>query len=73
MSKATAQELGLPADIPVIAAAADKACEVLGCGVLEPDIGQLSFGTTATINTTQPKYVEVQRMLPALLRACNVS
>ncbi|TXH03420.1 MAG: carbohydrate kinase [Nevskiaceae bacterium] len=60
-----AAQLGLPAGLPVIAAAADKACEVLGCGALEPDTAQLSFGTTATINTTQPRYVEVQRMLPA--------
>jgi len=64
LAKAPADELGLPLGIPVIAAAADKACEVLGCGVLERDIAQLSFGTTATINTTQPKYVEVQRLLP---------
>lgn len=64
LSAAAAAELGLPADVPVISAAADKACEVLGCGVLEPDVGQLSFGTTATINTTQSRYIEVQRMLP---------
>lgn len=57
--------LGLPTGLPVIAAAADKACEVLGCGALEPDVGQLSFGTTATINTTQARYIEVQKYLPA--------
>ncbi|MEW6168372.1 MAG: FGGY-family carbohydrate kinase [Pseudomonadota bacterium] len=60
-----AAALGLPAAVPVVAAAADKACEVLGSGALAPDVGQLSFGTTATINTTQPRYVEVQRWLPA--------
>jgi sugar (pentulose or hexulose) kinase len=60
-----ARQLGLPAGIPVIAAAADKACEVLGCGVVEPQVAQLSFGTTATINTTQSRYIEVQRLLPA--------
>lgn len=59
-----AAALGLPAGLPVIAAAADKACEVLGSGALAPEIAQLSFGTTATINTTQRRYVEVQRMLP---------
>lgn len=64
LSREAAEVLGLPAGVPLIAAAADKACEVLGCGVLEPDVAQLSFGTTATINTTQAKYVEVQRMLP---------
>lgn len=64
LCKGAADALGLPANLPVIAAAADKACEILGCGVLEPDVAQLSFGTTATINTTQPRYVEVQRLLP---------
>ena len=60
-----ADALGLPHGVAVIAAAADKACEVLGCGALEPDTAHLSFGTAATINTTQPKYLEVQRLLPA--------
>lgn len=46
-------------------AAADKACEVLGCGAFEPDTAPLSFGTAASINTTQPRYMEVQRLLPA--------
>jgi sugar (pentulose or hexulose) kinase len=65
LSRGAAAWLALPAGLPVIAAAADKACEVLGCGALEPDVAQLSFGTTATVNTTQSRYVEVQRMLPA--------
>ena len=38
--------------LALIAAAADKACEVIGSGALEPHIGCLSYGTTATINTT---------------------
>ncbi|HEX4896600.1 MAG TPA: FGGY-family carbohydrate kinase, partial [Solimonas sp.] len=65
LSRMASEELGLPPRLPVIAAAADKACEVLGSGALEPDVAALSFGTTATINTTQDRYVEVQRMLPA--------
>ncbi len=65
LQRTAADALGLPAGLPIIASAADKACEVLGCGVLEPDLAQLSFGTTATINTSQPKYIEVQKLLPA--------
>jgi len=65
LSRIAAEELGLPPRLPIIAAAADKACEVLGSGALEPDVAALSFGTTATINTTQPRYLEVQRLLPA--------
>lgn len=65
LTRIAAEELGLPAQLPIVAAAADKACEVLGSGALAPDVAALSFGTTATINTTQPRYVEVQRLLPA--------
>ena len=65
LSRSAAASLGLAQGLPVIAAAADKACEVLGSGALEGDMAALSFGTTATINTTQPAYLEVQRMLPA--------
>ncbi len=65
LTDAAAQALGLPRSLRVIAAAADKACEVLGCGALEPDIAHCSFGTAATINTTQSRYFEVLRLLPA--------
>ena len=60
-----ASATGLPVGLPVIAAAADKACEVLGAGCLEPYIGCLSYGTTATINTTHTKYIEVIPLIPA--------
>ena len=56
--------VGLPVGTAVIAAAADKACEVLGSGALEPHIGSLSYGTTATINTTQRRYVESVPLVP---------
>ncbi len=65
LTMAAAEALGLPPALPVIAAGADKACEVLGCGAIAPLTAQLSFGTSATINTTQPHYLEVQRLLPA--------
>jgi sugar (pentulose or hexulose) kinase len=62
---AEAAELtGIPAGLPLIAAAADKACEVLGVGALEPSIGALSYGTTATLNTTHRRYVEAIPMVP---------
>ncbi len=59
-----AEATGLPAGLPLIAAAADKACEVIGAGCLEPHIGCLSYGTTATVNTTHTKYVEVIPLIP---------
>ncbi len=46
-----AEETGIPAGLPVIAASNDKACEILGAGCLTPDRACISFGTTATINT----------------------
>ena len=55
---------GIPAGLPLIAAAADKACEVIGAGCLDPSLGCLSYGTTATINTTHRRYVEAIPMLP---------
>ena len=57
---------GIPAGLPLIAAAADKACEVLGAGALDPSIGALSYGTTATLNTTHRRYVEAIPIDPAL-------
>ena len=54
-----AEATGIPVGLPLIAAAADKACEVIGAGCLDPHIGCLSYGTTATINTTHRRYIEV--------------
>ncbi|MFN2110492.1 MAG: FGGY-family carbohydrate kinase [Anaerolineae bacterium] len=64
VTAAAAEATGLPEGLPVIAAAADKACEVIGAGSLDPHIGCLSYGTTATINTTNAKYIEVIPLIP---------
>jgi sugar (pentulose or hexulose) kinase len=64
ISDGAAQATGIPAGLPLVAAAADKACEVIGAGCLEPHIGCLSYGTTATINTTHQKYTEVIPLIP---------
>jgi sugar (pentulose or hexulose) kinase len=62
---AKAAELtGLPQGLPMIAAASDKACEVLGSGSLNSHIACLSYGTTATINTTTERYTEVIPFIP---------
>lgn len=65
LTEEAASHLGLPAGLPVIAAAADKACEVLGSGGNAPDIACMSYGTTATINTTSTRYLEPIRFMPA--------
>ncbi|HEY0063522.1 MAG TPA: FGGY-family carbohydrate kinase [Telluria sp.] len=64
ITPAAAAASGIPAGLPLLAAAADKACEVIGAGCQAPHIGCLSYGTTATINTTSPKYVEVTPFIP---------
>jgi sugar (pentulose or hexulose) kinase len=64
ISSEASSATGIPQGLPLIAAAADKATEVLGAGCLEPHIGCLSYGTTVTINTTHKKYIEVIPLLP---------
>ena len=64
ITRAAGEATGIPAGLPLIAAAADKACEVIGAGALEPHIGCLSYGTAATINTTHRRYLEVIPLLP---------
>ncbi|MFW6334361.1 MAG: FGGY-family carbohydrate kinase [Desulfosalsimonas sp.] len=64
VSAAASQKTGLPEGLPVIAAAADKACEVLGSGSLESSTGCISYGTTATVNVTSSSYVEPIFLLP---------
>lgn len=65
LTKTAAAHLGLPEGLPVIASASDKACEILGSGGNRPDIACMSYGTTATINTTNKRYVEPIKFLPA--------
>jgi sugar (pentulose or hexulose) kinase len=64
ITREASQATGIPEGLPLIATAADKATEVIGAGCLEPHIGCLSFGTTATINTTHTKYIEIIPLIP---------
>lgn len=64
ISAEASAETGIPAGLPLVAAAADKACEVLGAGCVEPHVGCLSYGTTASINTTHRRYVEGIPLIP---------
>jgi len=64
LTQAAAEATGLPAGLPVIAAAADKACEVLGSGAISANVAGLSYGTTATVNTTLDHYREAIPLVP---------
>lgn len=55
---------GIPEGLSVIAAASDKACEILGAGCLTPETACLSFGTIATVNTAIKTYVELRPFVP---------
>ena len=48
VSAAAAAETGLPAGLPVVATANDKAVEALGSGLIEPRVALLSLGTYIT-------------------------
>jgi sugar (pentulose or hexulose) kinase len=64
ISARAAEQTGIPQGLPLIAAAADKACEAIGSGALSSSVGCLSYGTTATINVTHQRYVEPIPLLP---------
>jgi len=65
VSEEAAVLTGLQAGIPVIGCGSDKGCETLGMGVLDESRASLSFGTTATVQTTSDKYYEPVRFMPA--------
>jgi sugar (pentulose or hexulose) kinase len=64
VTKTAAEETGIPAGLPLLAASNDKACDIIGAGCLTPARACISFGTTATINTQNEKYVELRPFLP---------
>jgi len=65
ISNNIADLLGLPENTPVIACGSDKGCETLGMGVTDNKMASLSFGTTATVQTTTKTYFEPIKYLPA--------
>ncbi|OQA89666.1 MAG: Xylulose kinase [bacterium ADurb.Bin236] len=64
VTRKASEETGIPAGLPVIAAANDKACEILGAGCVSPENACVSFGTISTINTMNDKYVELKPLWP---------
>ncbi|MDY0044798.1 MAG: FGGY-family carbohydrate kinase, partial [Syntrophales bacterium] len=64
ITKEASEATGIPEGLPLVAAAADKACEIIGCGSLAPTTACLSYGTTATINVMNRKYIEAIPYLP---------
>lgn len=52
-------------EVKVIAGGSDKSCETLGVGCLSETSVSISFGTTATIQTTSDRYMEPIRFMPS--------
>ncbi|OYT10842.1 MAG: carbohydrate kinase [Bacteroidetes bacterium 4572_112] len=65
ITKEISKLLMIPKGTPIIACGSDKGCETLGMGVTNTSIASLSFGTTATVQTTTKKYFEPIAYLPA--------
>jgi sugar (pentulose or hexulose) kinase len=59
ISEKAHQETGIPKGLPVVSSGSDKGCETVGVGCLSPEFVALSFGTTATVQTTTSNYTEV--------------
>ncbi|HUW63646.1 MAG TPA: FGGY-family carbohydrate kinase [Spirochaetia bacterium] len=65
ISAAAAGATGIPRGTPLVAAAADKACEALGAGCLTPSQANISYGTAAAIDVVSPRYIEPLPLFPA--------
>jgi len=65
ISKIASELTGIPIGTKIIACGSDKGCETLGMGVIDTKMASLSFGTTATVQTTTKKYIEPIKFFPA--------
>ncbi len=65
ITEKAAEETGILEGLPVIASGSDKGCETLGVGCKNLEYVNLSFGTTATVQTMADKYFEPIRFMPA--------
>jgi sugar (pentulose or hexulose) kinase len=65
INEKASKETGITKGLPLIAAGSDKGCETIGTGAIYDNVASISFGTTATIQITTPKYIEPTAFLPA--------
>ncbi len=62
VSEEGAKSFGVPQGLPIIIGAGDKQSELLGAGVINNDIGEVSYGTAAVIELFSAEYVAHPRM-----------
>jgi sugar (pentulose or hexulose) kinase len=60
-----AHQTGIPEGLMIVAAGADKACEVLAAGALAPGVACVSTGTSVSVSTGTHRYVEALPFSPA--------
>ncbi|GCD09256.1 FGGY-family carbohydrate kinase [Clostridium tagluense] len=65
ITKEASELTGIRQGTILIAGASDKGCETLGNGCLDTGSASISFGTTATVQTTSKKYFEPIKFMPA--------
>lgn len=65
VTKEAAEQSGILEGTALIAAGSDKGCETLGMGCLSDGDASLSYGTTATVQTTSAHYFEPLQFMPA--------
>jgi sugar (pentulose or hexulose) kinase len=65
ISRETSEVTGIKEGVKVITSGSDKGCETLGVGCLDLEASSISFGTTATIQTTSSYYLEPIQFMPA--------
>lgn len=69
ITKFAMEKTGIKEGLPVISGASDKGCETLGMGCVTPECASISFGTTATIQTTSKDYFEPILFMPSYVAA----
>ena len=65
ITKECSQETGIKEGLPLIATAADKACELVGAGIKDDEAVELAFGTSVSIEYLCNKYIEPAPFFPA--------
>jgi sugar (pentulose or hexulose) kinase len=64
VSAKASKETGLRRGLHIVAGGSDKGCETVGAGCIDETMANISFGTTASVQITTKKYIEVVRFIP---------
>ena len=65
ISHEIAEITGIKEGLQVIASGSDKGCETLGVGCVDKNVASVSFGTSASVQFSAPRYFEPEPFMPA--------